>query len=60
MKESIYTVKIVFDTEQDCFVARTSNLWAIEGYGTSPGEALYDLSDRLDEFHFGREEDAEN
>jgi hypothetical protein len=58
-KELWYTVKVIHDESQDCFIARMSGQRTIEGYGTTPGEALYDLSDRLDEFHFEREEDAE-
>jgi hypothetical protein len=60
MRECIYTVKVIHDDRQDCFIARMSGQSTIEGYGASPGEALSDLSDRLDQFHFEAEEDAQD
>lgn len=59
-RDCIYIVKVIFDDRQDCYIARMSGQATVEGYGTTPGEALSDLSDRLDQFHFEAEEDAED
>lgn len=59
-RDCLYTVKVIHDDRQDFYIARMTGQSIVEGYGTTPGEALSDLSDRLDLFHFEAEEDAED
>lgn len=59
MREAIYTVKVIHDDHQECFIARVNGQVTIEGYGITPGEALSDLAERLDLWHNESEEDDE-
>lgn len=60
MKDCIYTIKVIYDSVQDYFIARTSDQRYLEGQGTTPGEALSDLAERLDLWHNESEEDNES